>query len=116
MYDTTFVVQGAIGLTTANNLASIRYFYPNSKIILSTWPNQSIKDLQFDDLIVNIDPGPVKTFENHGLNTNRQIVSTYSGLKRVQTQKVIKSRTDIGISKRCPDLFSDLAGQYFKKK
>lgn len=116
MEDVTFVVQGPIVPTTVKNLQSIRDLYPQSQIILSTWEGQSIEGLKFDDILLNIDPGPVKTYENHGINANRLITSTRNGLKAVKTSRVIKTRTDIGFSQRCPEFFSVKNGGYFDKK
>jgi hypothetical protein len=116
MHDTTFIVQGPIHITTAHNLTSIRQHYPKSKIILSTWPNQQLDGLQFDEVVISEDPGSIRTHENLSANTNRLIVSTKNGLERVRTLRAVKTRTDIGILGVCPDLFSDKDGQYFQKK
>ena len=116
MEDLTFVVQGPIAPSTEKNLQSIRDFYPKSQIILSTWANQPIEGLEFDDILFNTDPGPVKTYENHGINANRLIVSTRNGLKAVKTSRAIKTRTDIGFSRPCPQFFSLMDGSYFHKK
>lgn len=112
----TFVVQGAIGANTAQNLESIRFFYPHSKIILSTWSDQVVRGLQYDQILLNDDPGPIDTIQNLGMNTNRMIVSTINGLKQVQTPRAIKTRTDLGFSKNYTNFFSTEAGQYFDRK
>lgn len=116
MEEITFVVQGPIAENTASNLESIRNFYPRSKIILSTWPDQCLDGLQFDCVMINKDPGPVKTYSNHGINTNRLIVSSINGLSNVKTKRAVKIRTDIGLTKYSTELFSESKGHFFNKK
>jgi len=100
--DISVVVQGAIDpQVTVNALDSIRRHLPDSKIILSTWKGSDVNGLDYDDCVFSADPGahtsylrlnPGKKFTN---NTNRQLVSTQAGLKRVKTEYTLKLRSDM---------------------
>ncbi len=105
--DITVVVQGAISLpdpknpskiTTEHCISSVREILPGAKIILSTWTGMKTEGLDYDILVENEDPGQNKiTHPHHKLriaNDNRQIRSTYEGLKRVKTTFAMKLRSD----------------------
>lgn len=92
------VVQGVIHPDiTKLTLLSIRKFLPNSKIILSTWNGSEITGLEFDQLVLNQDPGG---FNHTNLNkakcnnVNRLILSSLNGIKAAKTKYVMKLRTD----------------------
>ncbi|MGF1685278.1 WavE lipopolysaccharide synthesis family protein [Photobacterium japonica] len=80
-------------------LNSVRKYLPGAHIILSTWKNQDLAGLDFDELVECEDPGQnsrninvdgkVQKYNNH-----RQIVSTLEGLKRVKTPYAVKLRSD----------------------
>ena len=64
--DITVVVQGPVQTfsdreqesgITRKCLDSVRYFLPGAKIILSTWHNQDLTDLDYDQLVLCDDPG-----------------------------------------------------------
>ena len=81
---------------TARCLKSIRKYLPNSKIILSTWEGSDVDGLDLDVLVVNKDPGYSSVgFFNKTDSSNRQIISTLSGLKKVVTKYAIKVRSDM---------------------
>lgn len=118
MKDLTFVIQGSIHKHTKYFLESIRYFYPDSKVILSTWEGESEDGLSFDVLIKSQDPGAVEHAPKQVNNVNRQIRSTLAGLKAVQTTFAVKMRTDTQILERnLPRLLETLPeGQLFSRK
>lgn len=106
--DITVVVQGPVqsmperlqdeGITQ-RCLTSVRQHLPGARIVLSTWPDQDLDGLEFDELVVNEDPGPnIIGYQRNGEprkeNTNRQIVSTMGGLRRVATEYAMKLRAD----------------------
>jgi hypothetical protein len=105
--DITVVVQGpVIGKHTDSNqyrhtflsLKSIRKYLPGSKIILSTWKNQDLTGLDFDQVIENDDPGNTQMIFNNqkfGFNVNRQILSTKEGLLKSRTKYSLKFRSDL---------------------
>ena len=93
------IVQGTINKKyTKKVLYSIRRFLPHAEIILSTWNGSNLKDLDYDILVENIDPGAVKFAHNNRVhNLNRQIVSTSNGIKKATRKYVLKIRTDVSL-------------------
>ena len=56
--DIAVVVQGAIDKeNTPKCLMSIRKFLPDAEIILSTWEDSDVAGLDYDNLLLNKDPG-----------------------------------------------------------
>lgn len=95
--DITIIVQGRIiPKVTINTLLSIRKYFKNSKIILSTWTGSDVTYLDFDELILSQEPTKA-TFNldkkeiNH---TNYQLISTQKALEKVKTKYCLKLRTD----------------------
>ena len=94
--DITFVVQGPISSLTKKTTASIRFYYPQSTIIISTWKNSKLEDLDYDSAILSEDPGGVDAKVSGGItNTLRQIISTFEGLKKCNTEYAVKIRSDM---------------------
>lgn len=95
--DVTFVLQGVIGKDTDVVIKSIRDNFPSSLIILSTWNDSNTMDFDYDILVTSEDPGGVLVDDKTKLlnNVNRQIVSSFEGIKRVTTKYVVKARTDM---------------------
>ncbi|MCG9565854.1 WavE lipopolysaccharide synthesis family protein [Vibrio chagasii] len=94
--DLTFVIQGPVDYKSAVlQVESIKRHYKESPIIISTWngmlSNQPIKDVK---IIHSEDPGGW-CHKGYHMNINRQIISSFSGLKEVQTKYVIKLRSDL---------------------
>lgn len=82
---------------TLNCIESIRTFLPGAEIILSTWEGSDVSHLPFDKVIFNHDPGAIaySIYQPQFLNNNnRQIVSTYNGLKAAGRKYAIKMRGD----------------------
>ncbi len=106
--DITVVVQGPVQTfhdreqepgITRKCLESVRKHLPGSIIILSTWPDQNLEGLDYDELVISEDPGSnIRYFSLDGtpqrFNNNRQIVSSREGLKRVSTRYAVKLRSD----------------------
>lgn len=107
---TSFVVQGPIfgrasdgpdARFTQRGLASIRQFYPEAEIILSTWQEydtpEFLDGLTFDRAVFSVDPGSYlrddTTRSWH--NGNRLIVSTAAGLQVASRHYAVKLRSDI---------------------
>ncbi len=93
----TFVIQGPDHFAIRKSIDNIKSFIPNSKIILSSTSLYSNNFSDVDSIIVSEDPGalPYSTKKDSRLNnTNRQIVSTLSGLNEVKTKFVFKLRSD----------------------
>lgn len=100
--DITFVVQGPIiPDITLECLISIRRYFPEAQIILSTWKGTDASSLTFDELVYSEDPGYFYYSDRAGErqnNVNRQIVSTLAGLQRVKTKYTFKIRTDFNMT------------------
>ena len=119
--DITVVVQGAINPSiTPIGLESIREFLPGSRIVLSTWDGENTEGLDYDEVIYTKDPGgykytiPPVVLTN---NVNRQLVSVQEGLKRTETEYVLKLRTDAIItSNRFLSFFSSFPKKNEKYK
>lgn len=101
----SFVVQGPIlkdsnpqegAFSTCDVLKSIRKFYPNAEVILSTWKNADLMGLDYDKVLLNNDPGSIiiSTIPNP-YNHNRLIVSSRNGIEHATYDIVVKTRTDI---------------------
>ena len=97
--DISVVVQGFADDSTSYLINSIRKYLPKATIILSTWDYCDISKLEYDKLVINSDPGavPCEIWSNfdRGNNGNRQIVSTKSGLEKVETKYALKLRSDL---------------------
>lgn len=101
-HEITFVVQGPVQIFDGRDqpenatelcISSIRKYFPDSTILLSTWHEQDLSGLDFDELVENEDPGPLDYGPIRG-NINRQIVSTRNGLQNVKTKWAAKIRSD----------------------
>lgn len=95
--DISVVVQGPIEeLQTRLCLESVRKYLPNSEIILSTWENSSIENLDYDVLVLNKDTGNIISdfVDNVINNTNRQLLNTKNGLEKANREYSLKIRTD----------------------
>ncbi len=124
--DITVVVQGPVQTfcdrpqepnITTKCLASVRKHLPGSKIILSTWSEQDLTGLDFDELVISPDPGTnIRNYNLKGeaqkYNNNRQIVSSREGLKKVTTKYALKLRSDNFLTS---NNFVKLQQQYTKR-
>jgi hypothetical protein len=82
---------------TQQCIDSIRNLIPLAEIILSTWKGSFVDHFDVDKIILNDDPGAVTYSDlapNFFNNNNRQIVSTYNGLKAATKKYAIKMRGD----------------------
>ncbi|HEX8376894.1 MAG TPA: WavE lipopolysaccharide synthesis family protein [Pedobacter sp.] len=82
---------------TLQCIQSIKNLIPTAEIILSTWEGTNVSHLSYDKVVFNKDPGAITysvldpTYFN---NNNRQISSTYNGLKAATKLYAIKMRGD----------------------
>lgn len=91
------VVQGAIDKkNTPKCLESIRKFLPEAEIILSTWENSDVEGLDYDILVLNQDPMGLYNRTNNTINNvNRQMISTFNGIKKSSKKYILKIRSDV---------------------
>lgn len=100
----TVVVQGAIvpdkGKGTKEVCESVRKLLPRAEIILSTWENSNYQDILYDKVLENEDPGALDSqYEGRDKravrnNFNRQLVSTFQGIREAGREYVMKLRSD----------------------
>lgn len=91
------VIQGAVGPITRHTILSIRQFLPGAEIILSTWEQSDLGELQADRVVLSRDPGGLPGIKKRlpePNNVNRQIVSTAAGLARATRPYAVKIRAD----------------------
>jgi hypothetical protein len=82
---------------TLQCIESIRNLMPQAEIIVSTWEGSDVSHLSYDKVVFSEDPGGTayNIHEPKFLNNNnRQIVSTYNGLKAATKKYAIKMRGD----------------------
>ena len=96
------VVQGSVAnkQIAQKSLQSIRKVLPQAQVILSTWQNSDVDDLDYDILVLNKDPGSAPLFKEDAKvqnNMNRQILSTKEGIKKVTRKYCLKYRTDLAL-------------------
>ena len=95
----SFVVQGPVHtggeFSTINACNSIRKYFPDAEIILSTWIGENTEGITYDTLVLSEDPGGFLRWDKVMVNVNRQIVSSYNGIKATGRPYVVKTRTDI---------------------
>ncbi|GAD80544.1 WavE lipopolysaccharide synthesis family protein [Vibrio ezurae] len=134
--DISVVVQGPVQALVDRNqeegitqrcLRSVREHLPGAKIILSTWYDQDLDGLDYDELVLCQDPGHnIRQYNRDGsphyFNNNRQIVSTAEGLKKVKTKYAVKLRSDNYLTnndfveyQKKYDVFGD-AHRYFNQR
>lgn len=77
-------------------LENIRTYLPGAKIILSTWPDQHLVGLVYDQLVISQDPSAnsVAKLPQFPKNYDRQLVSTQAGLTQVTTPYALKLRSN----------------------
>ena len=98
----TFVLQGPViteDSITRKSCDSIRKYFPDSKIILSTWKNSKLDNINnVDDIVQSDDPGAeYYYYKNNKLlnNINRMLLSSLNGLNNSNSKFSIKLRSDM---------------------
>lgn len=98
--DLSVVVHGRIESNlTKQCLESIHKFLPKAEIILSTWENSNISDLEglYNTLILNKDPEATifDDLEKKYNNLNRILVSAQSGINAASKKYILRLRSDL---------------------
>ena len=103
----SIVVQGPVIFQSKANITDhitqtvcqqLRKIFPGSELILSTWENENIQNISYDQVVFNKDPGATWfNYENYQLlnNCNRLIVSTLNGIKVATKPYILKLRSDL---------------------
>jgi len=85
--DLGILLQGQINDWTKKIIDEYQQNFPDSHILLSTWNTENIKDISCD--VIKLEPPAY-----HPLHINNQIVGTREGLKRINSEIIMKCRTD----------------------
>lgn len=96
----SFVVQGPIHDRLDESLHSIRWYYPEAEIVLSTYKGSRLphKSL-FDILVESTDPGPIDhPIHQANISLNRQIITTSAGLRAATRPFACKIRNDLKVT------------------
>jgi hypothetical protein len=97
----TFVIRGRYEEQFKLCYNHIKQFYPESKIILSSWIDQIQSylscGLEFDQIVLDTDPK----------NINRQSLASFNGIKNAKTEYVCVLRPDILLLNQLPIPKSD---------
>lgn len=95
--DISVVIQGAIIPKIIKKVTkSIRKNLPNAEIIISTWKETPLYGLDFDKIVLNKNVKAIPFRKNGQLhNLNRQIFSTFNGIKKAERKYILKIRSDI---------------------
>lgn len=97
------VIQGPIYEYTYRVCESVRKYMPGAEIILSTWKQACLENLDYDVFVENEDPGNFtfilsQQMDNgsslYQMNINRQILSTINGIKKSNRKYICKLRSD----------------------
>ena len=105
MKNLTFVIQGPVSqtdVTTLPAVISVRTFFPQSPIIISTWgETYSVKYLEDNLTLVHNSELPTLKYAGDpwAANFHRQIRTVVSGLNLVKTEFSCKLRTDCYFTK-----------------
>ena len=94
------VIQGPLYRTLAPArgidacIGSVREHLPHAEIIVSTWADEDLGGIDADVVVTSSDPGVLVDFNGNRHNTNRQIVSTLTGIRTSSRKHVLKLRSD----------------------
>lgn len=94
--DVSVVIQGPVERGLIEKcIKSVRKKLPFSEIIISTWEGSDVKNLAYDKLILNKDPGTFPlTLNGINNNVNRQILSTQRGINASTRKYCLKLRSN----------------------
>lgn len=98
--DISVVIQGPLYRTLAPTrgidacISAVRRYLPHAEIIVSTWAFEDLDGINADVVVTAADPGTLLDFNGNRHNTNRQLVSTLTGIQAASRPHVLKLRTD----------------------
>ena len=104
--DVSIIVQGPVCGTTEDGalftkrlISSVRYYFPDAELILSTWNDENTEGLDYDILVCSIPPISQKIIYDddsiHLYSVNHQIISTKQGLLKASRKYALKVRSDM---------------------
>lgn len=98
--DISVVIQGPLYRTLAPSrgihacISAVRAHLPHAEVVVSTWVDEDLAGVDADVLVTATDPGVLLDFNGNRHNTNRQLVSTRTGIQAASRSHVLKLRTD----------------------
>ncbi|OOV93605.1 WavE lipopolysaccharide synthesis family protein [Pseudomonas sp. MF4836] len=98
--DISVVIQGPLYRTLAPTrginacISAVRAHLRHAEIIVSTWAGEDLGGVDADVVVTAADPGVLLDFNGNRHNTNRQLVSTLTGIQAASRSHVLKLRTD----------------------
>jgi len=100
-HDISVVIQGPLHRALApargidSCISAVRTYLPQAEIIVSTWDCEDLSGIDADLIVTSNDPGPLLDFNGNRHNTNRQIVSTLTGIQASSRKYILKLRSDL---------------------
>jgi len=94
-YTIGILMQGGISEWTADIVQEYKNNFPNAEIMISTWDDEKIDDIQCE--IIKTKP-PSET--DYNPNINHQIIGAQMGLQKMKSSIIMKCRTDQFIHNR----------------
>jgi len=87
------LLQGRVSKWTRDIVTEYKKNFPNAEIIFSTWKSDDVIDIDCE-VIQSVQPPPTRP---HNSNINFQIIGTQAGLKKMNSEIILKCRSDIFI-------------------
>ena len=99
-HDVGIILQGAVSDWTKKIIEEYQQNFPDSHILLSTWNTENTSDISCD--IIKLEP------PNDPCHINHQIIGSREGLKKINSEIIMKCRTDQFIhNKEIFQIFND---------
>lgn len=78
-------------------IESLRKLLPDAEIIVSTWDNESIADVDADIILQSEYPEPLVDINGNAIHVGAQIKSTLNGIRSATRPYVLKFRADLSL-------------------
>ena len=85
-HDVGIILQGAVSDWTKKIIEEYQQNFPDSQILLSTWNTENTTDIPCD--VIKLEP------PNDPYHINHQIIGSREGLKKINSEIIMKCRTD----------------------
>ena len=85
-HDVGIILQGAVSDWTKKIVEEYQQNFPDSQILLSTWNTENTTDIPCD--VIKLEP------PNDPYHINHQIIGSREGLKKINSEIIMKCRTD----------------------
>jgi len=93
MTEQGILLQGLVSKWTQDIIIEYQQNFPDAKIIFSTWIGQNVKNLSCDIVETEM-PNPTSP---HSSTINHQIIGAREGLKKLNCDVILKSKSDLFI-------------------